>query len=415
MEKIVKKYKYQILLVIIGLAWMLTLNFFMQVGKQGYIYADSDNYREAGSYLYHDLKAHYYRPAGMAAVFGLPYLFGGDDADVYAFSFYINMCCWLGTALLLFRFLRRYFSEYKALILSSLFYTLIGSAFMVFHLLTESIFTFIIILAFYLVDRFKREDSYKYLAYAVSLLILAVLVKPGAKFLAIALIVFFSRILIRNYKRSSNILIFASIATVMFFCFKMKEAYGNFTVSYIDGVTYYNYLGSNALSLKEGRDIDEKRAERMDYIFGKTFPEMKTIAAEDFKEQMTHNTKNIIKAYFLDIITNTKAATDCIAICKNIDNAPYFETLKQSMMFVSKYQNRIFTVLGVILALWYCAKSYKNPDVYTLMGLYILYTIAISGISSNQGDRFHAVFFPFVIILAGKLYAERFSKNTLPQ
>ena len=415
MEKIIKGYKYPILLVAIGIVWLFLLNFLMQIGKQGHIYADSENYREAAAYLYHNLKVHYYRPAGMAAVFGLPYLFGGTDSVVFVFSFYVNIVCWLGTALLLFGFLRKYFSEYKALIVSSLFYTIIGSAFMVFHLLTESIFTFIIMLAFYLVDRYKKEDAYKYLAYASSLMILAVLIKPGAKFLAIALIIFFSRILIKNYRKSSNIFILMSVGVVVFFCFRMKEEYGNFTVSYIDGVTYYNYLGNNAMSLKEGKDSNEMREERMGYILNKPFPEQKTIAAQDFREQVGNNSTNLIKAYFLDIITNTKAASDCIAICKNIDNTPYFETLKQSIMFVSKYQNRIFTVLGVILALWYCAKSYKNPDVYTLMGLYILYTIAISGISSNQGDRFHAVFFPFVIILAGKLYAEKFSKNTLPQ
>jgi hypothetical protein len=39
--------------------------------------------------------------------------------------------------------------------------------------------------------------------------------------------------------------------------------------------------------------------------------------------------------------------------------------------------------------------------------------MATSGISSQQGDRFHIVFFPVVIILIGKMYAEKSRKNTL--
>jgi hypothetical protein len=414
MKSFLLKYSYQILLICIGLAWIAFLNALLQIKNQHIIYPDSDNYREAADFFYHNFKAHYYRPLGMAAIFGLPYLFGGNDASVYEFSFIVNVLSWLGSALLLFSFLKRYLSANMALTFTLLFYTILGSAFITFHLLTESIYIFLILSVFYFIDRYYRTTSFNYLAFALSVLLFTMLIKPGAKFLAIVLLLFFSRVLVKNYYRRSTILIYISFGLVLFQCLKVKEEYGNFTTSYIDGVTYYNYLGTRAICLKTDAKFDQADNERSNYIFSLPYPETKTVAGKDFAEQLKSNKVNLLKAYFLNILDNTKTPDDCITICRNIDGSGYFEPVKKAMIIISKYQNRLFTCIGCILAFYFFFRSFKKPDIYTLISFYILYTIAISGISSQQGDRFHMVFFPFVIILAGKFYAGKYQKNILP-
>jgi hypothetical protein len=404
------KYRYQIILIFFGIAWIAFLNELLQIKSQNIIYSDSDNYRESASFFYHSFKVHYFRPLGMALIFGLPYLFGGDDATIYSFSFIINILSWLGIALLLFDFLKKYLSPNKALAFAILFYSILGSAFINFHLLTESIFTFLILLSFYYIDKYYIRKSFYYLSLAIGILFFLILIKPGIKFWVILIVIFFSRAFIKNYYRRSIVFIYLSLGLVVFHCIKMKSEYGNFTVSYIDGVTYYNYLGSQAMCLKDSTIFDQGNNERADYMAGLSFPEQKIVAKNDFIDQLKSNKVNFIKAYFLDIFNNTKAASDCIGICKNIAGKSYFEPVKKAMMIISKYQNRFFTLIGLILALYYFLKSYKKPDVITLISLYILYTIAISGVSSQQGDRFHIVFFPFVIILMGKFYAERYLK-----
>jgi len=414
MRSFLSNYRYQIIIVFIGLIWITLLNALLQIKDQHIIYPDSESYRQAADFFYHNFKAHYYRPIGMAVIFGLPYLFGGDDAAVFQFSFIINILSWLGAALIIFSFLKKYLSPNKALLFALLFYSVLGSVFITFHLLTESIFTFLILLSFYFFDKYYTTKSFKYLSLALSLIIFSILIKPGAKFLAIVLVLFFSRELIKNYYRRGSILLYLSFALVIFHCVKMKQEYGNFTVSYIDGVTYYNYLGNTAMGLKTGDAFEEGKQKRSDYIFSLSYPEQKEVASKDMMDQVKNNTVNLFKGYLLDIVENTKTPDDCINICRNIAGTSYFEGIKKAMIIVSKYQNRFFTVIGFILALYYFFKSYKKPDIYTLISFYILYTIAISGISSHQGDRFHIVFFPFVIILIGKLYAEKYQKNILP-
>ena len=413
MRTFLLKYKYQIILIFLGLIWITFLNELLQIRNQNIIYSDSDNYREAASFFYHSFKVHHYRPVGMAIIFGLPYLFGGDDAATYNFSFIVNIISWLGIALLVFSFLKKYFSPNKSLVFTLLFYSILGSAFINFHLLTESIFTFLILLSFYLIDKYYKSKLFHYLALAISILLFTVVIKPGAMFFAIVLVIFFSRILIKNYNKRSTVFIYMSLGLILFQGIKMKEQYGNFTISYIDGVTYYNYLGSKALCLKENKEFNQGENKRADYIFSLPLPEGKIVAAKDAVEQLKTNSTNLIKAYLLDIFDNTKSPSDCISICRNIEGKGYFEFVKKSMLVVSKYQNRFFTLIGFILALYYCLRSFKKQDIYTLMSLYILYIMATSGISSQQGDRFHIVFFPVVIILIGKMYAEKYRKNTL--
>lgn len=407
------KYKYQIILIFLGLIWITFLNELLQIRDQNIIYPDSDNYKEAASFFYHSFKVHHYRPVGMAIIFGLPYLFGGDDAAVYNFSFIINIASWLCIALLMFSFLRKYLSPNKSLVFSLIFYSILGSVFINFHLLTESIFTFLILLSFYLIDKYHKSKSFHYLALAISILLFTMLIKPGAMLFAAVIVIFFSKTLIKNYNKRSTLFIYLSLALIVFHSVKMKEQYGNFTISYIDGITYYNYMGSRAICLKENKEFNQGENKRADYIFSLPLPEGKIVAAKDAVEQLKNNSINLFKAYFLDIADNTKSPSDCISICRNIDGKGYFEFVKKVMLVISKYQNRFFTLIGFILALYYCLRSYKKPDIYTLMSLYILYIMATSGISSQQGDRFHIVFFPVVIILIGKLYAEKYQKNTL--
>jgi len=143
MIKLLFKYKYQIILIIIGIVWISFLNELMQIKQQNNICNDCDNYRESASYLYNNFKTHYFRPIGMAIITGIPYLFGATDATIYEFSLIINIIAWLGSSLLLFNFLKKQLPINKALLWSLLFYSILSFVFINFQLLTESIFTFL--------------------------------------------------------------------------------------------------------------------------------------------------------------------------------------------------------------------------------------------------------------------------------
>jgi hypothetical protein len=391
--------------VSIGLLWLFFWNHLLQLNQQNNICNDCDNYREAASLLYHHGKAHYFRPIGMALIAGLPYLFGANDAAIYSFSLIVNMLAWLGTALFLFYFLKKRVSSKRALVASLLFYSVLSGVFNQFQLLTEPIFTFLMATVFYCLDQFDRKNEFHWLSLAISVLIYAALVKPSVKFLALFALIYFGKIMLKNYRAKSAVFIYVSMLLVVFQCVKMKIAYGNFTLTYVDGVTYYNYLGSKAFYYKQNNSLSQDTNKRAVCLAQKSYPDQQKIAAQDFINQLKTNKLNLLRAYISDLSENTKTPHSGIAEFKNIQNRPYFNTLQKAVSIVSKYQNRFFTLAGFLLALYFLFKRQKIDRVLRLLGLYILYTIFISGVACAQGDRFHLVFFPFVIVLMVQGYA----------
>ena len=102
------KYKNHFYLIIIGLSILTIINGLLQFDIQNIIYPDSESYYEAAKNVYIYNIGHNYRPMIMAAINGFPYLFGCSDAFIYEFSFYVNLFCWLATALVLFEILKNF-------------------------------------------------------------------------------------------------------------------------------------------------------------------------------------------------------------------------------------------------------------------------------------------------------------------
>jgi cellulose synthase/poly-beta-1,6-N-acetylglucosamine synthase-like glycosyltransferase len=145
---------------------------------------------------------------------------------------------------------------------------------------------------------------------------------------------------------------------------------------------------------------------RAEFLFSHESSEQKRIASEDLKEQFRYNKVNLLKAYISDVRENTASGNSCLEEIKDFKNRRFFEFWKKLLFDITKWQNRIFTLLGFVLAIFYFLKSCKNISPLTFISFFILYIIILSGISCGQGDRFHLVTFSFVILLLAKFLSE---------
>lgn len=398
----VLKYNYYILLIIIGCSVLTVVNGLLHFDAQHIIYPDSTGYFEAAKniYIYHS--GHNYRPIVMAAINGFPYLFGCSDAFVYEFSFYINVFCWLATACVMFALLKQFLNEKMAFLFSLSAFFFVGTIAFVYHLLSENIYTFFIVVAFYFLLKYYTTKSFWPLSVALSVLILSMLVRPGSKWLAILFLLFYIKELLRHYKNRAAWMVYASLLLVIVQCAGIRYQFGNFTISYIDSVTYYNYLGSKAMALKEGRDFGEVKNERGHYIYSLSGPEIKQAAFDDLVQQLKANKSNLIKAYLLNLYENTTSGNAVITDTSNRCNENRFEASKLALFTVSRWQNILFTMMGVIAAFYFLLK--RKDRFFRLMSVFVVYTVFISGISSEQGDRFDVVIYPFVLVLLAILF-----------
>jgi hypothetical protein len=399
------KHKYHFFIIITGLFFLEILNFLLQLDKQTLIYPDCDNYLESAQKMYHKFTGHYYRPMVMAFITGIPYLFGSSDAGIFQWSLFVNIFCWLGTSILLFEILKQFIKEKWAFGFAILPFFILGNIILNFHLLTENIFVFFIMLAFYLMFQYYKTAKFWYLSLSVSLFLSSMLIKPGAKFLAIIITLFFIKEIFRSYKSKSMIFLYGSVLMIVIQVIGMRVQYGDFTISYIDGVTYHNYLCSKAECFKNGKKYSQLNNPRAEYLFSLDFTEQKRVALEDFKNQ--------IKTNFSDVTENSKSGNSCIEDLKNYDNKVDFSFWKEFVFDISKWQNRLFTLLGIVLSGFFLFKGFKKEKANFLVAFFITYIIVLSGISCGQGDRFHLVTFPFVVLLlANFLSTKNYFKPT---
>jgi hypothetical protein len=407
------KHKYHFFIIITGLFFLEILNFLLQLDKQTLIYPDCDNYLESAQKMYHKFTGHYYRPMVMAFITGIPYLFGSSDAGIFQWSLFVNIFCWLGTSILLFEILKQFIKEKWAFVFAILPFFILGNIILNFHLLTENIFVFFIMLAFYLMFQYYKTAKFWYLSLSVSLFLSSMLIKPGAKFLAIIITLFFIKEIFRSYKSKSMIFLYGSVLMIVIQVIGMRVQYGDFTISYIDGVTYHNYLCSKAECFKNGKKYSQLNNPRAEYLFSLDFTEQKRVALEDFKNQIKTNFPNLVKAYFSDVTENSKSGNSCIEDLKNYDNKVDFSFWKEFVFDISKWQNRLFTLLGIVLSGFFLFKGFKKEKANFLVAFFITYIIVLSGISCGQGDRFHLVTFPFVVLLlANFLSTKNYFKPT---
>jgi hypothetical protein len=406
MKSFLLKYKYHFLIIFVGLCCLEVLNFLLQLDKQTLIYGDCSNYLESAQKMYLKFTGHYYRPMLMAFITGIPYLFGSSDAGIFKWSLLVNIFCWLCTSVLLFEILKQFVKESLAFTFAILPFFMLGSIILNFHLLTENIFVFFIMLSFYLMFQYYKTTEFWYLSFSVSLFLSSMLIKPASKFIAIFITLFFIKEFIKNYKSKSMIFIYGSLLMITIQVVGMKAQYGDFTISYIDGVTYHNYICSKAECFKHGKEYNQINNPRAEYLFSLDFTDQKIAALEDLKHQIRTNFSNLVKAYFSDVIENSKTGNGCIEELKNHENKEHFTFWKAFFFDITKWQNRFFTLLAVLLSTFFLYKNFRKEKGYFFVAFFIGYIILLSGISCGQGDRFHLVTFPFVILLLVKYLSE---------
>jgi hypothetical protein len=405
MEKIKKYlsiYKYELLLIIISLFLIKSMNYLLQLDIQSIIYLDSGSYYEAAENIYHYYRGHNLRPMILAIIHGIPFLFTDSAMEVYSNTYYINLFCWIGSTILIYTITKHYISDKKAFFFSLLNLIVIGNIISVFHMLSETIFIFFISLAFYFYHLFKTKSKALYFSLFLSLVVISILIRPGAKFFGIFVLLFSIKDIIQFYKSKSFYLLYFSFFLIFIQCAGIKYQFGNFTVSYIDSVTYYNYLGSKAMSYKNNVEFSQSNNPRGEYLFSLDYSESKDEVFRDMKDQLSSNKLNLLKAYFDNLYENSTTGNIMINDVVNIKNTSYFEKLKSNLYQFSVYSNSVLTLIGLVLSTLCLLMFYKDKVIF-ITSIFILYTFLTSGVSSEQGDRFHLVFFPFIILLFAKL------------
>lgn len=398
-ESMIYKVKYEYLLAFIAIIWVLFFSFTIQLKPGFSLIGDDGTYLYSARLLYFNFQIDNTRPLLISVIHGVPYLFGFNDNVVIKWGLFINFLCWFFTIILLFKIISKRLDRKKAFLLSLFFIFIIGNLAHAFRFLSESIFIFMIVLSIYFVSKYYETTKPYYLTIAISILLLNTLIKPVSIGLAFILFVFFSKQFNRIIFNKFSFLLIVSFSLIVFQMYSLKKNYGDFTISYISSITYYNYLGDKADCYKKGIEYFPGKSERSKKFGLLSSHQMKEIADNDLKNQLKNNKFNLFKAYLFCIYSNSSKGNFIVSECKNVNNTSYFDVFRFLFKAISKIQNIVFTIISVVLSFYYLLNFKETDTFYLIIATFVLYIFFISAISCFECDRFHIGFFPLMVLL----------------
>lgn len=394
------KLKYEYVLIVFTLFSLFLINSFLSLYSQNDLCIDCENYLESAIYLFKNFEVHYYRPIGMSMIYGFPVLLGYDAyLDIYNYVVIVNILLYIGIILYFFKICTLFFNKKKSFYFSLFLLTYFGISLHINEILSEIPFIFIILVAFYCLAKYYILSKTDYLFYAISLFLFTILIRPGILYFSIGIFLYYLFTIYKNWSIKRILILIVPITLLLFQITKMKEQYGNYTISYIDAVTYYNYLGSKAICLKNNKTLNQITNKRADFIFSQSYKNQKSIAYQDLIFQIRNNTYYMIRAYIDDLEENTKTATSRLQNLRNNKNEKHYDIKIKLISEVTEWQNKLTALFGLLLALYFIITFKKHNKIVFFFAIYFSYIFFISGISSTQGDRFHIVFYPIVLLL----------------
>lgn len=365
---------------------------------------------EAGKLLYNEGKPHPTRPYLSGAVLGFPFSAShkGPLVAQVNFNLILNLALWLCTILLIYKTALLFASKRLAFVSSLAYVFCIGAIGFIGLILTETLSAFMLAWAVYLAFRYQKYNRIRDLTSAMVIMLLLVLVKPGMIYWSLLLLLIVVVMVLRSDELSIRRFfpIALSLGLILLQAWQIHSHYGKFSVSLIDKITWYNYLGAEAEAISTDRTLSEVKAERIKVWDESSWLEISEIGSADMKRQMNEHPGLILKEFVLNIAENTVGKSAPIAAAKDIRGSAIFKPIQSTLLMLSILQN-LFMVSTAILIGFYILlkKRMLNMATFLAMGT-IAYIIFTSGISFKAGDRFNVVFYPIVLMLLPYLMAK---------
>lgn len=406
-KNMISKIKYGYLLLFIAVVWGLFFSFTLQLQPYFSTEGDDRSYLEAARLLYAHGTLDGIRPMLVAALFGLPYAFGLSTAVVIKWVFVLNFLCWFGTVMLVFKIAASHYGRQTAFMVAVLFLLCIGNLAHAFRFLSEPVFIFLLLLSLYFANAYFLKQQPKYLTIAISILFFNALIKPVAVGMSVVMLLFFIKKIKDIVTNRYASFLALGIGMLVFQVFSLKKTYGDYTLSYIGSITYYNYLGAKADCYRKGIEYLPGEIARTTAYNRLSCNTMKKTADRDLSEQLKNNTFNLFRAYLFCMYSNSSKGNYIVSECRNAGHTSYFDFFRLFFKAVSKLQTIILTITGVAFSFYILLKRKSQNPVLVLFSAILLYIFFISAISCYECDRFHIAFFPLVLLMFGHFYHKK--------
>lgn len=415
------------LLLVITLFKVLQLN--ENSTQPDYKAGDAGTYENAAKLLYqHNFKTDPNRPYFYPLILGIPYLITDNDQTITYWGYILNISCWLLTIFLLYKTINTFLNERASLLLTLLFGLNISNIVITNQNLSESIFTLTFFIVISRILIYIQSHDLLQLHISILALCITIIIKPGTFVLlpVLGAYLIYERVNHLGWF-SKKFLIYPMIGILLLTIqgLQNKKHYNSFSISHIGNVTWYLYAGAQAKSYHYITDIHNEISQRNSILNSLDYKQEKkvwlkvdSISKDDLKKQLHHNPKSILQSIKTNILGNATSGADHILTLKNRTNNNSFEKIKSTFYKISVMQNTCYSlaVIAIIAVSMLTVFKRKRFGNNTIVGILVINTlittiIITSGLSFWQGDRFHIILVPGIILFGAFLYARIFGAS----
>ncbi|MBP7821491.1 MAG: hypothetical protein KA010_01115 [Saprospiraceae bacterium] len=376
-----------------------------------YCNADIPSYIDAAKRLYLEgFRANSIRTFGFPLLLGFPILFGyKTDIALIHWMIGLNTLFWVLTIMLLSDIL----SNIQSLKHINRFFIYVmlfsvGHLTLIFQAITEISYVFFLVLCAWAFLKFHRSQNNTYLLISFFALCYSTVIRPTMIYFSIPILIYVLwQLKSKPIKNTITVLsIYALTIGLQYFI--MYKEYKQFQFTYLAdiGLNYYFWMYADEVA-KSGdiAQISKRWWDRMvvevvqDYqVPNYDIRTQHMTVMHRLKQSLMENPRSYAITFLRNLASNSLGGTTGIL---QIEDAGYHNLIYKCLFYFSKLYNLIAVTSTFIFipAYLFFKKSFlwKN-SIFLLCFVVSLWIILISAINSTQGDRYHIVIYPYIII-----------------
>lgn len=385
---------------------------------------DAISYIDATQLLTSNFSPHPLRSFGYAFFLALPYLLFKTSSAFFCLAYLMQFSLLCYSTWLLYKTIRAMSNHSRALHAVIIMLCNMSYVIYTFHITTEIYFLFLIIAAFYHLQKYLSMQKNRDLLLSFALVCIATLCKPVLIYICvvcfIALIIYF--VLSKKITACipAALIILLSIG-LQIFC--MHAKFNIYKISCIDDLTMYRYLHTSVEAAKFHKDIATTMLSRDQQLNSKTagLPEstlynvQHTLVKEETRNILQNDLQYLVIAVADNFRSNFHTGNTFIRDMR-VENK-FITPFRTQLFGITRIWNMLFVICLLILNFVYAVRLIRrtlHPNkVFLLQFLLLLYADYIfvtAGTSFYQGDRFNIVWMPAVLII---LMTQRVSKKMM--
>ncbi len=398
-----------------------------------FVHGDGYDYHVAARNLY--LRFFQPHPTRM---FGFPLLTGwivyfNTSFQAYGRTCYgINALSWLGSIWLLLRIGGQLFGVQNrhSYVPALLFGLNVSNIVFISQPITETMYTFLLLLTVWCWIRYQRDGTWKWLLAAFFVFCYTTLIRATA---TLWLLIFVPALLLyvrqdkRVFRKMAAGMALSLLFTLGLQTAMMKIRYDLFSPSNIGLLTYYSYIDAYASAevpgaswAQRGENWETERGRRRE-VLGMGTAEIgdNTIGISNWKDKRTLMEQQcaqtwsgrkaaLLRSYTRNLVSNSLAPNIIVEFLAKRSENPAVVRNAKALFWICRLQNAAYSLLIALFAAMAGFKVFirrQKPGLFEVLAVFSASILLLSAISFAQGDRFHVVLVPFVVLMLVRWYA----------